>query len=124
MARSAGKTLRNHVTLELDCFDRLHLNAQVPLPQTGTGTACFLREVRGNPAPSSALMTHMTRRFTGSLERFARERLQKGAPLGRRTDPVSRIHPSSRQTGVGSAQEIGTTARQTNLVNNTCAGCA
>ena len=71
MARSAGEALRNHVTLEPECFDRLYLNAYVPPLRTGAGAAWFFREVRGNPVPSSALMAPMTRRFTESLERFA-----------------------------------------------------
>ena len=39
MARSAGEAPRNHVTLELECFDRLCLNACVSLLQAGAGAA-------------------------------------------------------------------------------------
>lgn len=74
MARSAGEALRNHVALELGCSNRLNLNAYVPLLQIGGGAARFFPEVPGNPMPSSALMASMTRRFTESLERFARDR--------------------------------------------------
>ncbi len=74
IARSAGEVLENHATLELECLDRLYLNAYVPMLQTGGGTAWFFREIRGNPVPSSALMAPMTRRFVTSLERFARDR--------------------------------------------------
>lgn len=33
LARSGGKALKDHVTPELECFDRLHFNACAPLLQ-------------------------------------------------------------------------------------------
>ena len=81
IARSAGDVLENHVTLELECLDRLYLNAYVPMLQTGGGAAWFFRDVRGNPVPSSALMAPMTRRFVTSLERFARVQMHRNPHL-------------------------------------------
>ena len=71
VARSAGEVLAHHTSLELECIDRMCLNAYVPLLQSGGGTAAFFRGVRGNPVPSSALMAPMTRRFVSAIERFA-----------------------------------------------------
>ena len=112
IARSAGEALRNHVTLELECFDRLYLNGYVPLLQTGAGAAWFFREVRGNPVPSSALMAPMTRRFTESLERFARDRGVDVVTFGKgeRKDDVTQGHLRNRPDGegvlyIGKAQE-------------------
>ena len=112
IARSAGAVLENHVTLELECLDRLYLNAYVPMLQTGGGTAWFFREVRGNPVPSSALMGPMTRRFVTSLERFARDR---GVDLvsfkrGERKDDVTQTYLRRWSGGegvlyIGKAQE-------------------
>ena len=72
IARSAGEVLREHVTLELECLDRLYLNGYVPMLQTPGGAAHFFRNVRGMPVPSSALMAPMTRTFVAAIERFAR----------------------------------------------------
>ena len=112
IARSAGAVLANHVTLELECLDRLYLNAWVPMLQTGGGTAWFFREVRGNPVPSSALMAPMTRRFVTSLEHFARDR---GVDLvsfrrGERKDDVTQTYLRRWSGGegvlyIGKAQE-------------------
>ena len=71
VARSAGEVLAEHTTLELECIDRMYLNVYVPMLQSGSGTAYFLRQVRGNPVPSSALMAPMTNRFVAGLKRFA-----------------------------------------------------
>ncbi len=71
MARSAGEVLREHVTLELECLDRLYLNGYVPMLQAPGGVAYLLRNVRGMPVPFSALMAPMTRACVAALERFA-----------------------------------------------------
>ncbi len=71
MARSAGEVLREHVTLELECLDRLYLNGYVPMLQAPGGVAYLLRNVRGMPVPFSALMAPVTRAFVAALERFA-----------------------------------------------------
>ena len=71
VARNAAEVLAEHTTLELECIDRMYLNAYVPMLQSGAGTAYFFRKVRGNPVPSSALMEPMTRRFVAAIRRFA-----------------------------------------------------
>ena len=63
-------------TLELEYNDRLSLNVSVPLLHSPAGMLYFFRQARDHPAPSSALMTPMTRRFVEKLERYAqRERV-------------------------------------------------
>ena len=74
IAQDVAGLLAEHTTLELECIDRMYLNLYVPLLQSGAGTSYFFRKIRGNPAPSSALMAPMTRRFVDALERYARER--------------------------------------------------
>ena len=73
VARSAAEVLNGHVAVELECLDRLYVNAYVPLLQNGAGTSYFFREIRGNPVPSTVLMAPMTRSFVASIERFARD---------------------------------------------------
>ncbi|MDE0045957.1 MAG: hypothetical protein OXU19_08865 [bacterium] len=72
IARSAGDVLENHATLKRECLDRLHLNAYVPMLQTGERTAWIFREVRGDPVPSSA-PDGADGRFVTSLGRFVRD---------------------------------------------------
>ena len=73
VARTAADVLGEHTTLELECVDRMYLNAYVPMLQSCGGAAYFSRKVRGNPVPSSALMAPMTRRFVVAIERYAEE---------------------------------------------------
>ena len=66
VARTAAEVLDEHATLELECVDRMYLNAYVPVLQTCGGAAWFFRKVRGKPVPSSALMAPMSRNFVAS----------------------------------------------------------
>ena len=71
VARSAAEVLDEHTVFELECVDRMYLNAYVPVLQTTGGTAWFFQKVRGKPVPSSALMAPMSRGFVDRIERFA-----------------------------------------------------
>ena len=73
IARSAAEGVSEHVAVELECMDRLYVNAYVPILQSGAGTSHFFREIRANPVPSSAPMGPMTRSLVASIERFARD---------------------------------------------------
>jgi hypothetical protein len=52
---NVAQVLRDHVTLTIDCVDRLYLNAYVPGLQRGDGVAVFLRQ-RGPPRPLTSLV--------------------------------------------------------------------
>ena len=71
VARNVAEALSEHVTLEVECVDRLYLNLYQPLLQTPGGAAHFFRTIRGNPVPSPALMAPITRNFVAAIEAFA-----------------------------------------------------
>src|SRR5271157_4543893 len=73
VARSVGEVPERHVNLELECIDRMYLNAYIPMLQTERGVAYFFREQRGQRFPSSSLMAPMTEAFVASIERFAEQ---------------------------------------------------
>ena len=55
--------LDGHVSLSLDCVDRLYLNAYVPNLQVGGQVVTFLTEHLGFPIPSPALLEKIGNRF-------------------------------------------------------------
>jgi hypothetical protein len=63
--------LRQHVTLNLDCIDRLYLNGYVPGLQRPENLWWFLHVHRGNPVVSPALLKQMVDRFVASIRDFA-----------------------------------------------------
>ena len=54
-ACSVNELLDGHVALELECLDRIYLNAYVPNLQVGGQVVSFLTAHLGNPIPSPAL---------------------------------------------------------------------
>ena len=71
IARSAADVLSGHVTLEVECVDRMYLNLYVSKLQYESGVVGFLREHRGATFASSARMAPMTRQFVSEIERWA-----------------------------------------------------
>lgn len=72
LPRSVREILEGHVSLEVECLDRLYLNAYVPKLQREIGVAMFFRGHRGQPVASSALMAPMTHSFVRGIEAFVK----------------------------------------------------
>jgi hypothetical protein len=70
LPRSAADVLADHVTMELECIDRMYLNVYVPKLAFANGIAYFFREHRGQPFVSSALMSPITEAFVASIHEF------------------------------------------------------
>jgi hypothetical protein len=63
--------LDGHVGLDLECLDRIYLNAYVPNLQVGGQVVRFLTEHLGNPIPSPVLFQRIGERFRREVARFA-----------------------------------------------------
>lgn len=104
--------LREHVSLQVECIDRLYLQGYVPALQRPNQLAYFLNVHRGHPLPSPALLGQMTERFVKSIRAFAE---RHGIPIvqfkaGERKDDIAKARLSrfKRSEGVvfiGVAQE-------------------
>ena len=66
--------LEGHVALEIECVDRLYLNAYLPNLQVGGQVVRFLCGHLGKPIASSALLSPIGNRFRAEVKRFAAER--------------------------------------------------
>ena len=73
VARSARNVLDDHVTLEVECLDRMYLNVYQPRLQHVGGVVGFLRGHRGAMFASSALLDPISKDFVGRLHRFCRD---------------------------------------------------
>ena len=71
MARviTVNDVLDGHVALDIECLDRIYLNAYVPILQTSSQVVAFLSGHLGFPFPSPALFRQMQYR-PGLLEGF------------------------------------------------------
>jgi hypothetical protein len=68
IAQSVADILGDHVKLTVEGIDRMYLNVYVPRLQTEQGVVWFFREHRGQPLPSAALMSPMSRGFVAEHE--------------------------------------------------------
>src|SRR6266481_4334515 len=94
IADSVAEIIKRHVRLTVEGIDRMYLNVYVPGLQYEHGINRFFRYHRGQPLPSAALMSPMTRSFVAALEDFA---AQHEIPLvqfekGQRKDTVMAEH--------------------------------
>src|SRR6266571_1716769 len=90
IAQSVADILNHHVKLSVEGIDRMYLNVYVPWLQTEQGVVQFFRGHRGQPLPSAALMSPISRSFVAKLEGFV---AQHEIPLvqfrrGQRKDEV------------------------------------
>lgn len=69
---NVAEIIREHVTLEVQCIDRMHLNAYVPSRQTGGGFVHFVRNHLGFPIASTAVIAPQSDRFVRTIEAFAK----------------------------------------------------
>src|SRR3989441_1519962 len=112
IAQSVAEIINRHVKLTVEGIDRMDLNVYVPGLQYERGIVRFFREHRGQPLPSAALMSPMTRRFVAALEDFVARHALPLVPFskGQRKDEVMAEHLRrfAREEGVvfvGKAQE-------------------
>lgn len=66
-----NEVLDGHVSLEVECVDRLYLNAYCPLLQVGGQVVRFLTGHLGHPVPSPALFQKISNRFRREVDHFA-----------------------------------------------------
>lgn len=90
---SVAEALEGHVTLEVECFDRMVFTGYVPLLQSGGGVVTFLREHRANPIPSPALFAPIGQAFRAAVRRFAAEQQIPVIPFRSRQDKLAAVRP-------------------------------
>jgi hypothetical protein len=70
---TVNDVLDGHVALDLECLDRVYLNAYVPNLQVGGQVVSFLTAHLGYPIPSPAILEKIGNAFRRAVGRFADE---------------------------------------------------
>lgn len=94
LPRTAAEVLGDHVTLEVECIDRMYLNLYQPRLQHELGVVGFFKLHRGFPFVSSALMDPISKAFVAGIHRLVAE---QDLPLvdfkpGQRKDDIAKEH--------------------------------
>src|SRR5664279_2955605 len=102
--------LDGHVTLDIECLDRIYLNGYVPNLQVG-GQVVQYSAARGFPIPSPAVVNRIGERFRESVRRFAEANdiavvtFKKG---DRKLDVMRKYLARQARTGRSGVASIGT----------------
>src|SRR5215470_2061104 len=70
LSKSVAELQREHVVLELECIDRMYLNAYVPQLTSEAGVAGFVRGHLGYRFASTKQVAEMTEAFVESIMQF------------------------------------------------------
>lgn len=70
---SIPELLKGHVTLEVECVDRLYLNGYIGRLATSGGLVTFMREQLGKPIPSPVVLGQVTERFRDAVKAMAEQ---------------------------------------------------
>jgi hypothetical protein len=68
-----NELIRNHITLEVECLDRIYLNGYIPNLQIPGQLITFLVQHRKQKIPSPALLQKITQNFVQDIKRYAEE---------------------------------------------------
>jgi len=68
---TVDEVLGGHMVLDIECLDRVYLNAYVPILQSSGQVIAFMTQDLGMPIPSPALMEKISTRFRRAVESFA-----------------------------------------------------
>jgi hypothetical protein len=92
--------LNGHVTLEVECLDRLYLNGYVGPLATSGGLVTFMREQLGKPIPSPVVLGQVSERFREAVKALAERQqipIHQFTHQERKDDVANKIR---RQRGV------------------------
>jgi len=68
---NVNEILRDHITLSVDCLDRIYLNGYIPTLQVPGQLVNFLMKQRGASIPSPAILGQIGEQFTDAVKQFA-----------------------------------------------------
>lgn len=109
-AVTVNDVLDGHVALDLQCLDRIYLNAYVPNLQVGGQVVSFLTAHLGNPIPSPAIFEKIGAAFRRSVSRFAEGEhipLVKFGKNDRKIDVMRKYIAAQERTGRSGVAAIG-----------------
>jgi hypothetical protein len=107
---TASEVLDGHVVLDIECLDRVYLNAYVPVLQSSGQVVAFMTQHLGLPIPSPAIFEKIGQRFRRSVAAFADANSipwVKFAKDGRKADVMAPYLKRAAATGRSQVAAIG-----------------
>src|SRR6185295_8321576 len=90
---TVNDVLDGHVSLDVECLDRIYLNGYVPNLQVGGQVVSFLTAHLGYPIPSPAIMEKIGTAFRRAVASFAEDNRIPVVRFGRDDRKIDRMRP-------------------------------
>ncbi len=109
---NVNEILDGHVVLDLECLDRIYLNAYVPTLQVGGQVVTFFNQQRNQPIASPVLFQKMGEAFRQAVAMFAKRHQIPVIRFGKRDRQIDVIQPYFKAAthpgvvAIGVAQEF------------------
>jgi hypothetical protein len=119
---TVNDVLDGHVALDLECLDRVYLNAYVPNLQVGGQVVSFLTAHLGNPIPSPAIFDKIGMAFRRAVSRFAEDDhipVVRFAKTDRRIEKMRPYIAGQAATGRSGVAAIGVAQEYANVFTGT-----
>ena len=107
---TVNEVLDGHVALDIQCLDRIYLNAYVPTLQTSAQVVAFLSRHLGYPFASPALFNKLGQRFRHAVTDYAQANNIPWIKFGKDDDKLAVMTPHLRRqaaTGCSGVAAIG-----------------
>ena len=82
---TVNEVLGGHVVLDIECLDRVYLNAYVPILQSSGQVVAFMTQHLGLPIPSPALFDKIGQRFRRAVASLPRPTTSRGSSSSKMT---------------------------------------
>ena len=119
---TVNDVLDGHVALDLECLDRVYLNAYVPNLQVGGQVVSFLTAHLGYPIPSPAVFDKIGTAFRRAVSRFADEEhipVVRFTKTDRKIEKMRSYLAAQAQTGRSGVAAIGVAQEYANVFTGT-----
>jgi hypothetical protein len=119
---TVNDVLDGHVALDLECLDRVYLNAYVPNLQVGGQVVSFLTAHLGHPIPSPAVFDKIGTAFRRAVSRFADDEhipLVRFTKTDRKIEKMRSYLAAQAQTGRSGVAAIGVAQEYANVFTGT-----
>ena len=119
---TVNDVLDGQVALDLECLDRIYLNAYVPNLQVGGQVVSFLTAHLGYPIPSPAIINKIGTAFRNAVGRFAEDEhipLVRFTKADRKIDRMRPYLAAQAKTGRSGVAAIGVAQEYASAFNGT-----
>jgi hypothetical protein len=103
---TVNEVLGGHVVLDIECLDRVYLNAYVPILQSSGQVVAFMTQHLGMPIPSPALLEKISTRFRRAVESFAEANGIPWVRFGKEDRKADVMAPYLRQAAAGGRSQV------------------